>query len=58
MSPNVLPNITEGSEETGAPVTVNADPDFQSLNLCPEVAQGLLSAWMWAHIFLKTPRGS
>ena len=33
-------------------------PSFRSLPTCSEAAQGLLSAWMGAHILLKPPRGS
>ena len=74
-------SITAGSEVAEAPVTVDAAPSTQRLNLCPEgpvsscqsgrgapsfrslptcseAAQGLLSAWMGAHILLKPPRGS
>ena len=29
-------SVTEGSEEAGAPVTMNAAPPSRSLNLCPE----------------------
>ena len=33
-------------------------PSFRSRPTCSEAAQGLLSAWMGAHILLKPPRGS
>ena len=33
-------------------------PSFRSRPTCSEADQGLLSAWMGAHILLKPPRGS
>ena len=50
---NLCPEGPVSSSQSGS-----SAPSFRSLPTCSEAAQGLLSAWMGAHILLKPPRGS
>ena len=50
---NLCPEEPVSSCQSGCSTT-----SFRSLQLCPQVAQGLLSPWMQAHILLKPPRRS
>ena len=49
---------TGGPKDISVQLCGRGPTSSRSITAGSEVAQGLLSAWMGAHILLKTPRGS